>query len=374
MKTYIIIIAIFTLLMTLIPMVVFFVSPSDNSKDDTLEGQPFTLGASSTPTETDTTTVTTIDITQTVTEPPIQSTDDINSVQDSIGSSKDVFKVLDVSTNEVMTVPARDYVIGAVCAEMPISFNEESLKAQAVVSYTYAVRLRELQKLSASEELHGADFSNDSNSYQAYYTNDQLKNLYGSNYDEYYEKVSSAVDEVFGKVIVYSDELIVPVFHSISCGKTENAKDVWGYDVPYLVSVDSSQDTQSNQFESIKTFTPDELKARFSTTYSDIYFSEDIQSWISIQSTTDVGTVTSVLVGNRCITGQDFRDTLSLRSTAFEVSYNGDTFTITTKGYGHDVGMSQYGANYLAECGKSYEEIIKTYYSNVEIVNVDEIL
>ena len=364
MKVYITIIAIFTLLLTLIPMIVFLVSPNDISKNDTSPEKSFILGTSSS--ENITTTVTSFDVPKTT----IKQTSQYNN---SIGNSQDVFKVLNVANNEVMSVSARDYVIGSVCAEMPISFNVESLKAQAIVSYTYAVRLKEQQKLSPNDSLHGADFSNDSNKYQAYYTNEQLKNLYGSNYDEYYKKVSTAVDEVLGKVIVYSDELIVPVFHSISCGKTENAKNVWGYDIPYLVSVDSSQDIQSTQFEDVKTFTPNELKARFSSIYSDIYFNDDKNSWISVQSVTDVGTVINVLVGNKSISGQDFRNALSLRSSAFEVSYNGDTFTITTKGYGHDVGMSQYGANYLAEDGKTYEQIIKTYYSGVEIVNIDDI-
>lgn len=362
MKIYVAIISIFTLLLMLIPMVVFFTTPKHTSKNDTSQEKTFILGTSSPEIVTTTTPITNTTITQTTTENP------------SIGNSQGVFKVLNVANNEIMTVPERDYIIGSVCAEMPISFNVESLKAQAVVSYTYAVRLRELQKLSPNDDLHGADFSNDSSKYQAYYTNDQLKNLYGSNYDEYYKKVSSAVDDVLGKVIVYSDELIVPVFHSISSGKTENAKNVWGYDVPYLVSVDSPQDIQSSQFEDTKTFTPSEIKARFSATYSDIYFNDDISSWIRVQSTTDAQNVTSVLVGSKSISGQDFRNILSLRSCAFEVSYNGDVFNIKTKGYGHDVGMSQYGANYLAEDGKSYDEIIKTYYSGVEIVDVKEII
>lgn len=360
MKSYLIIISVFMLLLMLIPMTVFFISPSEDFKNETSKEKSFILGNSE-----EVTTVTEFTTTE-LSEKSIQ--------EDTLGKSQDTFKVLDISTNEILEVSARDYVIGSVCAEMPISFNVESLKAQAVVSYTYAIRLKELQKLSPSENLHGADFSNDSTKYQAYYTDEQLKELYGSNYDEYYSKVSSAVDDVLGQVIVYSDELIVPVFHSISSGKTENAKNVWGYDVPYLVSVDSSQDIQSSQFEETKIFTPSEIKARFSATYSDIIFSDDISSWISIQSTTEAGTVISMTVGSKSMSGQDFRNVLSLRSSAFDVSYNGDTFSITTKGYGHDVGMSQYGANALAEQGKTYEEIIKTYYSGVEIVNVEDIL
>jgi stage II sporulation protein D len=138
--------------------------------------------------------------------------------------------------------------------------------------------------------------------------------------------------------------------------------------------VDSLQDVQSAQFEETKTFTPTELKARIIASYPNITFDDDIQTWVNIQATTDVGTVTSILVGDITLTGQQFRDVLSLRSSAFEISYNGDTFSITTKGYGHDVGMSQYGANYLAENGKTYDEILKTYYSGVEIVDVDSVI
>ncbi|MCD7800997.1 MAG: stage II sporulation protein D [Ruminococcus sp.] len=355
MKTYVIIISIFTALLILIPMVTFLTLSSDDSKKD----ESFILGSSN----------------QEITTTTIDSTEETTSNTQSLTISDDytTFKVLDSTTYEVIDVSAKDYVIGSVCAEMPALFEVEALKAQAVASYTYAIRLKDIQKTTPSDELHGADFSNDSTKYQAFLTNSQIKEYYGSNYDEYYEKVSSAVEEVLGQVIVYSDELIVPVFHSISSGVTEDAQNVWGYSVPYLVSVDSSQDVSANDFEEVTTFTPTEIKSKFTETYSDITFSSDCTSWISIQSTSEAGTVISVNVGSKTISGQEFRNVLGLRSSVFEVSYNGDTFDISTKGYGHDVGMSQYGANQLALEGYSYIDILKYYYSGVEVVDINSL-
>lgn len=353
MKIYVIIVSIFALLLVIIPMTTFLALPNSIPKNDTSKDKSFILGGSNVETSTETTTDTT------------STTEGISLVDD-----HSTFKVLDCTTHEILEVSALDYVIGSVCAEMPVLFEVETLKAQAVASYTYAIRLKDIQRVSPNDDLHGADFSNDSTKYQAFLTNNQIRQYYGSNYDEYYSKVSTAVKEVLGEVIVYSDELIVPVFHSISSGTTEDAKNVWGYSVPYLVSVDSSQDVSANGFIEVKTFTPTEIKSKFTEVYSDIVFSSDCSSWISIQSTTNADTVVSVNVGSITITGQEFRNVLGLRSSAFEVSYNGDTFDITTKGYGHDVGMSQYGANQLALQGYSYVDILKHYYNGVDIVDV----
>lgn len=359
MKTYIIIISIFTALLILIPMVTLISLPSDSTKNDTSKDKSFILGSSNQ------------EVTTSNLDASTQTTQDMKNLNSS--DNYTTFKILDSTTYEVMEVSAKDYVIGSVCAEMPALFEVEALKAQAVASYTYAIRLKDIQKACPSDDLHGADFSNDSTKYQAFLTNSQIKEYYGSNYDEYYSKVSSAVEDVLGQVIVYSNELIVPVFHSISSGVTEDAQNVWGYSVPYLVSVDSPQDVSANDFEEVKTFLPAELKSKFTEAYSDITFSSDCSSWISIQSTSEAGTVISVNVGSKTINGQEFRNVLGLRSSVFEVSYNGDTFDITTKGYGHDVGMSQYGANQLALEGYSYVDILKYYYNGVEVVDINSI-
>lgn len=357
MKIYFIMISVFTILLLIVPMTVFIVFPNDSSKNDTSKDESFILGSS------DSVQDTTMDITL-----ETQSQDTTTSVNTSNDYS--VFKILDSTTNEVMEVSARDYVIGSVCAEIPAIFEEETIKAQAVISYTYAIRLKDIQKDTPNADLHGADFSNDSTKYQAYFTNEQIKQYYGSNYDEYYKKISTAVDEVLGNVIVYNDELIVPIFHSISSGKTEDAKTIWGYSVPYLVSVDSSNDINASDFQDTRIFTPTDIKSKFSAVYPDIIFSSDCTSWITIQSTSEVGTVTSVAVGSISISGQEFRNVLGLRSSNFDVSYNGDTFTVITKGYGHGVGLSQYGANQLALEGYSYIDILKHYYKGVEVISI----
>lgn len=357
MKIYFIMISVFTILLLIVPMTVFIAFPNDISKNDTSKDKSFTLGSS------DSVQDTTMDITL-----ETQSQD----ITTYLNTSNDysVFKILDSTTNEVMEISARDYVIGSVCAEIPAIFEAETIKAQAVISYTYAIRLKDIQKDTPNTGLHGADFSNDSTKYQAYFTNEQIKEYYGSNYDEYYKKISTAVDEVLDNVIVYNGELIVPVFHSISSGKTEDAKTIWGYSVPYLVSVDSSNDINASDFQDTKIFTPTDIKSKFSAVYPDITFSSDCTSWITIQSTSEVGTVTSVAVGSISISGQEFRNVLGLRSSNFDVSYNGDTFTVITKGYGHGVGLSQYGANQLALEGYSYIDILKHYYKGVEVISI----
>lgn len=359
MKIYFIMISVFTILLLIVPMTVFIVFPNDSSKNDTSQNESFILGSSDSVQDTTSSITLESQVQDTITSAVVNTSNDYS-----------VFKILDSTTHEIMEVSARDYVIGSVCAEIPAIFEVETIKAQAIISYTYAIRLKDIQKDTSNSELHGADFSNDSTKYQAYFTNEQIKQYYGSNYDEYYKKISTAVDEVLGNVIVYNNELIIPIFHSISSGKTEDAKTIWGYSVPYLTSVDSSKDINATDFEDTKIFTPTDIKSKFSTVYPDITFSSDCTSWISIQSTSEVGTVTSIAVGSVSISGQEFRNVLGLRSSNFDVSYNGDTFTIITKGYGHGVGLSQYGANQLALEGYSYMDILKYYYKGVEIVSI----
>lgn len=361
MKSYSIIFGVFTLFLVLVPILSYVIFPDSTGGFDTSQEKSFILGSSEPYTETSIGTSSNTVLDTTI------------STNGSTTNMNDTFKVLNTANNQVMNVSTKDYVIGSVCAEMPATFETETIKAQAIVCYTYAIRLRDIQKENPNSELHGADFSNDSGKYQAYYTDAQLKELYGSKYQEYYNKVASAVDEVLGLVITYDDKLIVPVFHSISYGKTEDALVVWGYNIPYLVSVDSTQDTKASSYLDTKTFTPTELQNRFLSVYSNMSFNSDCSKWIDIQSTSEVGTIVSVAVGGVSISGQEFREVLSLRSANFSVSYNGDTFTVTTKGYGHAVGLSQYGANQLAMQGYHYDDILKHYYSGVNIVDVSTI-
>lgn len=284
-------------------------------------------------------------------------------------SSEGFFTVLDTKTNELMEVPVRDYIIGAVCAEMPASFSEEALKAQAVASHTYAL----YQSMTSKDDksLMGADFSNDPAKYQAYFTDEEIRRYYGDKYDEYYGRICAAVDEVADMILVYNDEPIVAAFHSMSSGMTESAETIWGQKIDYLVPCISSSDTEAPGFSESYTFTDDELRSRLLVRYPDLAFSGKHDEWFSIGSRSESGTVLELTAGNTVISGTEFRELLSLRSANFEISYAGENkFCITTKGYGHGVGMSQYGANAMAEAGSGYEEILKHYYSSATLKTI----
>lgn len=279
----------------------------------------------------------------------------------------DSYKVLDVSTGEVYDVPAEDYIIGAVCAEMPATFEPEALKAQAVAAHTYAERQRLREKSSPTPELYGADFSNDTSKYQGYFTINQAKQYFGENFDLNYSKIKSACDEVKDYIITYDDEPIISAFHSMSTGKTESAENIWGTAVDYLIPVDSSFDVSAPKYLDEVKYEKDILKAKLESAFGDINIGEDMTKWITIEQKSDSGTVLAAKVGGKTVTGNDLRTALALRSACFDVRYEKDSAIFTTKGYGHCVGMSQYGANSMASDGSSWKEILKHYYPNCKI-------
>lgn len=277
------------------------------------------------------------------------------------------YKVLDIESGEVLEVSVRDYVIGAVCAEMPASFCEEALKAQAVAAHTYAERQRLREQASPTEQLCGADFSNDTAVYQGFFTKEQAKQRLGDRFEESYAKIAAAADEVLPYIITYDDAPIIAAFHSMSAGFTESAENAWGSPVEYLVEVDSRTDLTAPKFREEKKFTRDELKAALEAAFGDISLGEDMSEWIKITTISDSGTVLTADAGGRTVTGNDIRLALELRSASFELRMDRDQAVITTKGYGHGVGMSQYGANAMAEQGRSWTEIIDHYYPNCTI-------
>lgn len=280
----------------------------------------------------------------------------------------ETLKVLDITTGRVEEISAFDYVVGAVCAEMPATFEPEALKAQAVAAYTYAVRQAIKAETAPVPELCGAYFSNDTLKYQAYFTENQARQYYGENYDEYIKKIKAAVSEVKYEYMVYEDEPIIAAFHSVSTGKTESAENVWDSDIAYLVSVDSQYDTKSPKFTEVYEFTDSEMKHLLEAAFDEIKLSENASDWFSDEVLSESGNVISITVGDKKASGQEIRSALSLRSAAFDITYN-EGFEITTKGCGHCVGMSQYGANEMAKTGAEYSEILKHYYTGVEIKN-----
>lgn len=280
---------------------------------------------------------------------------------------EEYYNILDVSTGEVLKMNKLDYVIGAVCAEMPATFETEALKAQAVTAHTYAERQCLREKENPDAELCGADFSNDTNKFQGYFTVNQAKQFYKENFDLYYSKISDAVSEVWDYTIYYNDEPIISAFHSMSSGKTESAENVWGSDVEYLKSVDSSQDVSAPKYLEETEYDCETVKNKLISEYPEIQLDEDYTKWFEIKEVSDAGTVLSLKAGNIEITGNDLRSILLLRSAVFEIKCEDNKFIFTTKGYGHCVGMSQYGANAMAQEGKTWREILEHYYTGCTI-------
>lgn len=267
---------------------------------------------------------------------------------------EDVFRVL--CGDNIVTLSEEEYTVGVVSAEMPALYEEEALKAQAVAAYTYAARKR-----AASEGEY--DITNDHTKDQSYIDKAAQKEKWGEKYEEYSAKIRSAVRAVLGKKLVYEAELCLSVYHAISAGKTETAKNYWDKDYPYLCSVESVYDILSPDYKTEKTVTPDELK----TAFSYVTFSGNPQEWLGDTQKTDVGTVTEITLCNAKIKGAVFREKLSLRSQNFDVAFTDGSFKITVRGYGHGVGMSQYGANCMAKQGAKYDEILLAYYKGAKI-------
>ncbi len=286
-----------------------------------------------------------------------------SSLTEAVPEAEDTaIAVFMTETESILTLDREEYLIGAVASEMPASYHIEALKAQALACKTYA----EYVSKNASDDIFGADISNSPKKHQGYITKQERKTKWGENFEVYEEKIRSAVNDVIDETITFDGEPVMSVFFSMCPGKTEDAETVFGKDIPYLKSVISDGDKLSPDYSKKINFTVSEFKERISS-IDGITVSGDPEKWISEIETSDVGTVKTLNVCGREIDGSEFRDIFSLRSSAFTVSYSENSFTVKTVGYGHFVGMSQYGADYSARQGSTYEEILKHYYSGVTI-------
>lgn len=264
--------------------------------------------------------------------------------------SNELMVTVNRKNGEVINIPITDYLIGVVGSEMPASFHSEALKAGVLAARTYA-----LKKIKNGEAL------TDTVSTQVYSDNNELRSKWGNEFDKYYNKIKDCVISTNNEVITYNGELISALYFSTSNGYTESAKEVFGYDIPYLQSVESSVDLDTTPYlRSID---------KESGQILNILGITDLNN-IEVISRTSSGRIKEIKIDNKIYSGVELRNLLGLRSTDFEIVVNGDITTIITRGYGHGVGMSQYGANKLANQGYSYRDIINHYYTNVNIESV----
>lgn len=267
--------------------------------------------------------------------------------------------------DKIVEMSKGQYLKEVVSAEMPADFHIEALKAQAVAARSYLEsRTSAYEKSEKPAEHKGADICTDSTHCKAWISQEKRMELWGKDANSNWDKISRAVDETGGQIITYNDEAISAVFHSTSSGRTENSKDVWGGEKPYLVSVESPGDLYSPKYKSEKTVSIDEFKKTISSNIENVDFNKEL---IGDIERSEAGGIIHISIGGVSVKGSKLRTLFDLRSANINISVNDDNVKFDVTGYGHGVGMSQYGANYLANQGKSYIEILKTYYQGVEI-------
>lgn len=304
-----------------------------------------------------------------VAEPPAE---EVPEPQEEIGQemveqppdSKDAGRLLRVLIGgKLQEMDMETYLQGVVRAEMPASFEPEALKAQAVAARTYT-----LYKMAHGSDHPEADACDDITCCKAYMSGQKAAALWGEQAEVWEEKICAAVAETDGECVLYEGKPILAVFHSSSAGMTQDAVNVWSSSLPYLQSVQSPESGETvPNYHSQAVFQTDELKTVLREALPGADLSETPSAWFTNMKQQENGTVTSLCVGGVPVGGNELRTILGLRSACFTISFAGDAVTFSVTGYGHGVGMSQYGANVLAQEGKTYREILAWYYVGTEV-------
>lgn len=262
-------------------------------------------------------------------------------------SEKDIIEV----------VPLEKYVEGVVAGEMPVSFELEALKAQAVAARSYVMKHMEYNKENDYDVV-------DTVVNQVYLDENYLKDAWKDKYVEKINKIKTAIIETKGEYLSYDNKIVDALFFSTSVGKTENCEEIFDTSVPYLKSVESSWDSKTSPvFSETTKFTKKDFYEKLGLDFSD-------KLKIIINSTTSTGRIKEIVINNKTFSSSDVRSKLGIKSTYFNIIDDKNNIIVTTKGYGHGVGMSQYGAEGMAKEGYKYDQILKYYYQGVEIKQI----
>ena len=254
--------------------------------------------------------------------------------------------------NKIINLDLEEYIVGVVACEMPASFDEEALKAMSVAARTFA-----LYKINKNNNyILNSDISD-----QCYISTEQMKLKWGNDFDKYYSKIVNVVNKTKHEYMTYNDEVILSFYFAISNGYTENVENVFSEKLDYLVSVDSSWDSKYDYKSEIVKYTLDEFYSKLNIIYSN-YLNVEYDKSVTNR-------LNYIYINGYKFKGTEFRKLLSLKSTDVEIIRENDDIYIKTKGYGHGVGMSQYGANYMALNGYNYIDILKHYYTGIDIMN-----
>lgn len=280
--------------------------------------------------------------------------------------TEDFFRIYDIESEKITEVAYSDYVKGAIASEMGADFEFEALVAQGIAAFSCALYQKEART--------GADYdiSAAPESKLGYITEEKAKEIYGKSFPEKWEIISKAAEKALCYVLTYEGEPALAVYHAISAGNTESSENVWNGAVPYLISVESEGDKLASGYESeVCVPEKDVLEAlnKNGAALSGAYPEE----WFAGAVLTDAGYVDSIKIGAATFSGEKLRSLFGLRSAAFDVKYKKGEFIFTVRGYGHGVGLSQVGANYMAKNGADFMEILAHYYPGTEILEYGEV-
>ena len=279
-------------------------------------------------------------------------------------SASTIISVLDIKTNTIKDTDLEEYLVGVLAAEMPASYEMEALKAQAVAARSYII----YKSSSPSEEHPNADVCNNPNHCKAWLAQEEFIKKWSENDRNFYTgKLTNAVNGTKGEYMIYDGEAVEAFFFAGSGGRTEASKDVWGGDRPYLRSVESEGDIYSPDYKSEKTVSTSEFWNILTGFNPQTIPNAGIPVIGSI-SRTEGGSVNEISLGGQIFSGMEIRNLFGLKSANFTLTASDSGVTFCVLGYGHGVGMSQFGANYMAKNGEKYTEILSHYYTNIQII------
>lgn len=301
-------------------------------------------------------------------EAPVDETEERAELPPFASGSLDAaakLRVLD--GDQVLEMDLGQYLVGVVRAEMPASFAQEALKAQAVAARTYT-----LYKIQTGGNHENADICTDYACCQAYISEEKARANWGDAADENERKVEEAVGTTDGQTILYGGVPVLAVFHSSSAGLTRGAGEVWMNDLPYLQPVDSPEPADSipNYYSRVE-FTAEEFREKFLAAHPEADFSGKVSGWLRDAAKDTAGSVAKVTVGGVPVRGSSLRTILGLRSACFDWEVQDGKLVFFVTGYGHGVGMSQNGAQQMAKEGEDYEAILTFFYDGVEVKEVE---
>ena len=283
--------------------------------------------------------------------------------QELSATEESVFRLKDAD-GTILTVEDAEFIKGGIAAEVPPTYELEALKAQGVALYTYYSRLREQNRKQEGEE---ADFSCNTEAGLVYIPQEERKSRWGEQY-ETWEKILTQVEEsIQGQTLLEEGELLCATYFAISSGSTDKGEDVWGGDSPCLQAVASPGDVFASGYYSVVEMSEEQVKKAIMETWPQAVLGDEPSKWITEIKRSGSGTVLQGKAGGEEATGTELRNAFGLRSANFTWTVKNGSFTFQVKGWGHNVGMSQTGAQYMAQNGADYRQILAWYYPGSEL-------